>query len=89
MRIEYRDGHVRLVDDVGTEVRRGDPLIVGRRVCFFDHVETRVKVQDPILMLSDEPGLAPWDRMVSATADELGRLLRVTPCVRAPMPSRW
>ena len=79
MRIEDRDGRPALVDDAGREVRRGDPLWVGLRVCFFDRAERWPGVGPVLLRLLDQPGATAWERTMAATGEELGRLLRVSP----------
>lgn len=78
MRIEDRDGRPALVDDAGLEVRRGDPLWVGLRLCFFDHAEPWPRVEPVMLMLLDQPGAAAWQRTIGATGEELGRLRRAS-----------
>jgi hypothetical protein len=80
VRIEDRDGRPVLVDDAGLEVRRGDPLWVGLRVCFFDHAEPWPGVWPVMLRLRDQRDATAWERTIGATGDELGRLLRVSPC---------
>lgn len=79
MRIEDRDGRPALVDEAGLEVRRGDPLWVGLRVCFFDHAERWAGVEPMVLTLLDQRDATTWERTVPATGEELGRLLRVAP----------
>jgi hypothetical protein len=80
VRIEDRDGRPALVDEAGLEVRRGDPLWVGCRLCFFDHAELWPEVGPVMLMLLDQPGATAWQRTIGATSEELGRLLRASPC---------
>lgn len=86
MRIEDRDGRPTLVDEAGLEVRRGDPLWVGSRLCFFDHAELWPGVGPVMLMLRDQPDAPVWQRTISATSDKLGWLSRATP-IRTSPPS--
>jgi hypothetical protein len=86
VRIEDRNGGPALVDDTGLEVRRGDPLWVGLRLCFFDHAEQWPEVGPVMLMLLDQLGATAWQRTIGATREELGRLHRASP-TRARPPS--
>ena len=86
MRIEDRDGRPALIDDVDMEVRRGDPLWVGLRLCFFGHAEPWPEVGLVMLMLLDQLGATAWQRTIGATSEELGRLRRASP-IRTRPPS--
>jgi hypothetical protein len=88
VRIEDRDGSPALVDDVGLEVRRGDPLWVRLRVCFFDHAERWPGVGPVLLRLLSQRDAMAWEHTIAATSDELGRLLRVSP-IRTSPPSTY
>ena len=88
MRIEDRHGRPTLIDGAGLEVRRGDPLWVGLRLCFFDRAERWPGAGPAVLTLLDQPGAAAWQRAVGATSEELGRLLRASPLPPPAMATR-